>query len=208
MIEKEQREAERRPITKITHKGEIEIESQESGKAPEAIEPEPEPVAASKVTEEPVEVPQEKTLSTTTESVNIFQDTTSLHKTHLFDLNCKICTGRMAPPVEEAPTKVVKVATSVVRRRSATSTTEAVTKNTQSTTSSTTEGQTTNTLSATTTSTEGETPSSAKDDDLHLKVLEESLLSAKTFSNYKGRYVDQSVNYPEQSITPVYIRRC
>lgn len=40
MIEKEQREAERRPITKITHKGEIEIESQESGKAPEAIEPE------------------------------------------------------------------------------------------------------------------------------------------------------------------------
>nr|XP_046191441.1 PHD finger protein 3 isoform X1 [Oncorhynchus gorbuscha]XP_046191442.1 PHD finger protein 3 isoform X1 [Oncorhynchus gorbuscha] len=193
MIEKEQREAERRPITKITHKGEIEIESQESGKAPEAIEPEPEPVAASKVTEEPVEVPQEKTLSTTTESVNIFQDTTSLHKNHLFDLNCKICTGRMAPPVEEAPTKVVKVATSVVRRRSATSTTETVNKNTQSTTSSTTEGQTTNTPSATTTSTEGETPSSsAKDDDLHLKVLEESLLSAKTFSNYKGRSVSMS----------------
>lgn len=115
-----------------------------------------------------------------------------------------ICEGRMAPPVEEAPTKVVKVATSVVRRRSATSTTDAVTKNTQSTTttSSTTEGQTTNTPSATTTSTEGETPSSsAKDDDLHLKVLEESLLSAKTFSNYKGRYVDQSVNYPEQSVS-------
>ena len=34
MIEKEQREAERRPITKITHKGEIEIESQEPA-APE-----------------------------------------------------------------------------------------------------------------------------------------------------------------------------
>lgn len=28
MIEKEQREVERRPITKITHKGEIEIESE------------------------------------------------------------------------------------------------------------------------------------------------------------------------------------
>lgn len=38
MIEKEQREAERRPITKITHKGEIEIENQEPLKAPDAIE--------------------------------------------------------------------------------------------------------------------------------------------------------------------------
>lgn len=38
MIEKEQREAERRPITKITHKGEIEIESQEPMKAHEPPE--------------------------------------------------------------------------------------------------------------------------------------------------------------------------
>ena len=38
MIEKDQREAERRPITKITHKGEIEIESQEPQKAPEPEE--------------------------------------------------------------------------------------------------------------------------------------------------------------------------
>lgn len=38
MIEKEQREAERRPITKITHKGEIEIENQEPLKAADAIE--------------------------------------------------------------------------------------------------------------------------------------------------------------------------
>ena len=38
MIEKEQREVERRPITKITHKGEIEIESQEPVKAPEPTE--------------------------------------------------------------------------------------------------------------------------------------------------------------------------
>lgn len=38
MIEKEQREVERRPITKITHKGEIEIESQEPAKAPELVE--------------------------------------------------------------------------------------------------------------------------------------------------------------------------
>lgn len=38
MIEKEQREAERRPITKITHKGEIEIESQEPVKVAEPVE--------------------------------------------------------------------------------------------------------------------------------------------------------------------------
>lgn len=41
MIEKEQREAERRPITKITHKGEIEIESQEPMKAHEPPEVRP-----------------------------------------------------------------------------------------------------------------------------------------------------------------------
>ena len=38
MIEKDQREAERRPITKITHKGEIEIESEEPAKAAEVPE--------------------------------------------------------------------------------------------------------------------------------------------------------------------------
>lgn len=32
MIEKEQREVERRPVTKITHKGEIEIEDPEAAK--------------------------------------------------------------------------------------------------------------------------------------------------------------------------------
>ncbi|KAL0983883.1 hypothetical protein UPYG_G00134310 [Umbra pygmaea] len=164
MIEKEQREAERRPITKITHKGEIEIESQDLGKAPEAQQAEPEPV--SKATEEPVEVPQDSKVMMTppivaTESTNIFQDTTTLHKTHLFDLNCKICTGRMAPPVEEAPTKVVKVATSVVRRQPASASADSQSKNTAS--------------------------SIIDDDDLHLKVLEESLLSAKTFSSYDAR---------------------
>ncbi|MBN3320822.1 PHF3 protein, partial [Atractosteus spatula] len=109
MIEKEQREAERRPITKITHKGEIEIENQEPVKEPEAMEVEPEPVP--KPAEEPVDVPEE-------EESEISKDTTSQHKRHLFDLNCKICTGRMAPPVEDASTKVVKVATTVIRRQS------------------------------------------------------------------------------------------
>ncbi|XP_066553306.1 PHD finger protein 3 isoform X2 [Amia ocellicauda] len=108
MIEKEQREVERRPITKITHKGEIEIENQEPVKEPEPMEVE-EPV--SKPPEEPEEVPDETELESS-------KDTTSQHKKHLFDLNCKICTGRMAPPVEDAPTKIVKVATTVVRRQS------------------------------------------------------------------------------------------
>jgi len=38
MIEKEQREVERRPITKITHKGEIEIESETPMKEQEVME--------------------------------------------------------------------------------------------------------------------------------------------------------------------------
>uniref|UniRef100_A0A1A8LGI3 PHD finger protein 3 n=1 Tax=Nothobranchius pienaari TaxID=704102 RepID=A0A1A8LGI3_9TELE len=144
MIEKEQREVERRPITKITHKGEIEIESQEPMKAAESTEIEPLP----KVTEvppEPPQVPEKKAENTKTE-----KDTTALHKSHLFDLHCKICTGRMAPPVEEAQTKVAKVATTVVRRQS--------TKSEDSKSS---------------------TPPPVED-DLHLAVLEESFQSAKT----------------------------
>ncbi|XP_042358061.1 PHD finger protein 3 [Plectropomus leopardus] len=116
MIEKEQREAERRPITKITHKGEIEIESQEPVKEPVKA---PEPVelkSPAKLTEVSAEPP--KTPENKTESTKMEKDTTSQHKSHLFDLHCKICTGRMAPPVEEAPTKVIKVATTVVRRQS------------------------------------------------------------------------------------------
>lgn len=145
MIEKEQREAERRPITKITHKGEIEIESLEPVKAPETAEPEPPPKATQVTLAEPTE-----TLEKKEESYPLEKDTTLQHKSHLFDLHCKICTGRMAPPVEEAPTKVVKVATTVVRRQS---TKAEEIKNT--------------------------TPPAA-DDDLHLTVLEESLENAKS----------------------------
>ncbi|KAA8583892.1 hypothetical protein FQN60_015100 [Etheostoma spectabile] len=112
MIEKEQREAERRPITKITHKGEIEIESQEPVKAPAPAELES-PPKATEVSAEPPKPPEKKA-----EITDKDKDTTNQHKSHLFDLHCKICTGRMAPPVEEAPTKVVKVATTVVRRQS------------------------------------------------------------------------------------------
>ncbi|XP_036980805.1 PHD finger protein 3 isoform X3 [Acanthopagrus latus] len=144
MIEKEQREAERRPITKITHKGEIEIESQEPAKAPEPVEVES-PPKVTEVSAEPPKTPEKKEDKTKEE-----KDTTNQHKSHLFDLHCKICTGRMAPPVEEASTKVVKVATTVVRRQS----TKA--EETKSTTPP------------------------AMDDDLHLTVLEESFRSAKS----------------------------
>ncbi|KAM9365591.1 uncharacterized protein phf3 [Pholidichthys leucotaenia] len=143
MIEKEQREAERRPITKITHKGEIEIESQEPVKAPEPVELEP-PPKVPEVSVEPPKSPEKKPENMTV------KDTTSQHKSHLFDLHCKICTGRMAPPVEEAQTKVVKVATTVVRRQSSKLEETKIT-----------------------------TPSSV-DDNLHLTVLEESFRNAKS----------------------------
>ncbi|KAM6997058.1 uncharacterized protein phf3 [Tautogolabrus adspersus] len=145
MIEKEQREVERRPITKITHKGEIEIESQEPAKAPEPAEVMSPPKAAEVSAEKPPNTPEQTEECTKTE-----KDTTNQHKSHLFDLHCKICTGRMAPPAEEAPTKVVKVATTVVRRQS-------------------TKAEETKS-----------TAPPAMDDDLHLTVLEESLRNAQS----------------------------
>uniref|UniRef100_A0A8C7WNX3 PHD finger protein 3 n=1 Tax=Oryzias sinensis TaxID=183150 RepID=A0A8C7WNX3_9TELE len=142
MIEKEQREVERRPITKITHKGEIEIESQEPLKVTEPVELPPE------VTEVPAETP--KSPEKKAEQTKKEKDTTSQHKSHLFDLHCKICTGRMVPPAEEGPSKAAKVATTVVRRQSTKSE----------------EGQVAN--------------PPAIDDDLHLSVLEESFRNAKS----------------------------
>lgn len=40
-----------------------------------------------------VEVPEEKTPVSKSESPKKAKDTTSMHKSHLFDLHCKICTG-------------------------------------------------------------------------------------------------------------------
>ncbi|XP_069091843.1 PHD finger protein 3 isoform X2 [Pleurodeles waltl] len=111
MIEKEQRDAERRPITKITHKGEIEIESESSLKEAEAMEIE-EPTVAKPV-EKVEELPKEKAAEPASTS-----DTTNQHKDHLFDLNCKICTGRMAPPSEDLSPKKVKIAVGVARKHS------------------------------------------------------------------------------------------
>lgn len=65
-------------------------------------------------------------------------------------LSCLTDSGRMAPPVKEAPTKVVKVATTVAKRQSSKSE-----------------------------ETSTPTPS-AVEDDLHLTVLEESFQKAHT----------------------------
>ncbi|NXI43903.1 PHF3 protein, partial [Galbula dea] len=109
MIEKEQREVERRPITKITHKGEIEIESETPIKEQEEVMEVQEPNM--KVFEKSEEGDKEVNESTSL-------DTTSQHKNHLFDLNCKICIGRMAPPTDDLSTKKVKVSVGVARKQS------------------------------------------------------------------------------------------
>ncbi|XP_030346281.1 PHD finger protein 3 isoform X1 [Strigops habroptila] len=111
MIEKEQREVERRPITKITHKGEIEIESEtpikEQEEAMEIQEPN------MKLFEKSEEAEKDKEVNESSSS-----DTTNQHKNHLFDLNCKICIGRMAPPTDDPSAKKVKVSVGVARKQS------------------------------------------------------------------------------------------
>ncbi len=71
----------------------------------------------------------------------------------------------MAPPVEEAPTKVVKVATTVVRRQST---------------------KAEETKSATT---------PAMDDDLHLTVLEESFRNAQSGYEGRYAVVSDTVGF-------------
>ncbi|XP_014318178.2 PHD finger protein 3 isoform X2 [Myotis lucifugus] len=112
MIEKEQREVERRPITKITHKGEIEIESDAPMKEQEAAMEIQEP-AGNKSLEKTEGSEKQKE-----EIDSMSKDTTSQHRQHLFDLNCKICIGRMAPPVDDLSPKKVKVVVGVSRKHS------------------------------------------------------------------------------------------
>ncbi|XP_053457610.1 PHD finger protein 3 isoform X2 [Nycticebus coucang] len=112
MIEKEQREAERRPITKITHKGEIEIESDAPMKEQEAAMEIQEPTANKSLEKLEGSEKQKEEVDSTS------KDTTSQHRQHLFDLNCKICIGRMAPPVDDLSPKKVKVVVGVARKHS------------------------------------------------------------------------------------------
>ncbi|XP_067421624.1 LOW QUALITY PROTEIN: PHD finger protein 3 [Emydura macquarii macquarii] len=111
MIEKEQREVERRPITKITHKGEIEIESDAPIKEQEVAMEIQEP-SMIKLVEKTEEIEKDEVDESSS------PDTTNQHKNHLFDLNCKICIGRMAPPTDDLSAKKVKVSVGVVRKQS------------------------------------------------------------------------------------------
>lgn len=63
-----------------------------------------------KIESEPVSRKQssvsKKKTSPTEEVVNLLKDTTAEHNHHLFDSNCKICTGKMTPPGESQVTGV------------------------------------------------------------------------------------------------------
>nr|XP_033819552.1 death-inducer obliterator 1 isoform X2 [Geotrypetes seraphini] len=47
---------------------------------------------------------------------SMLNDTTSQHRAHLFDLNCKICTGQISASEDEASQRRPKVSTSAVKR--------------------------------------------------------------------------------------------
>ncbi|XP_078480954.1 uncharacterized protein LOC100185461 [Ciona intestinalis] len=95
IIEKQEKELQNfRPVSKITHKGEIEIQEDLSdltetihhGKNGSTA-PTVAPVRKKRISLSE----DENTDSSTSQSV----DTTSQHNDHLFDLNCKICTGKL-----------------------------------------------------------------------------------------------------------------
>ncbi|XP_029469186.1 death-inducer obliterator 1 isoform X3 [Rhinatrema bivittatum] len=47
---------------------------------------------------------------------SMLNDTTNQHRAHLFDLNCKICTGQISASEDEATQRKTKASTSVVKR--------------------------------------------------------------------------------------------
>ncbi|KAJ7358702.1 Death-inducer obliterator 1 [Desmophyllum pertusum] len=87
---------------KKTHKGEVEIDDDDLS-----------------TLENSAELKVEKDLpDSNTSSSTLLLDTTDEHRIHLFDLNCRICTGKMAPPGEpprrETPAPLVST-TSIVQ---------------------------------------------------------------------------------------------
>ncbi|GIY23438.1 PHD finger protein 3 [Caerostris extrusa] len=82
-------------LIKKTHKGEVEIGDDLTSIVKQEI---PE-VILKDVPDDVVEPEKKKEV----------KDSTHLHRSHLFDLNCKICTGKIVPPpVEDVPKKVSK----------------------------------------------------------------------------------------------------
>ncbi|XP_069105723.1 death-inducer obliterator 1-like [Argopecten irradians] len=98
MTEKEHMK-EQHTIVKKTHKGEVTLEEEDLS----TLDSKPETSKQKSDTNE--DTPKADILSEL-----IVNDTTSQHKQHLFDLNCQICTGKIAPPAEQEPvSKKVKV---------------------------------------------------------------------------------------------------
>ncbi|OWF35955.1 PHD finger protein 3-like [Mizuhopecten yessoensis] len=99
MTEKEHMK-EQHTIVKKTHKGEVTLEEEDLS----TLDSKPE-ISKQKPETTTEDAPKADILSDL-----IVNDTTSQHKQHLFDLNCQICTGKIAPPAEQEPvTKKVKV---------------------------------------------------------------------------------------------------
>uniref|UniRef100_A0A131XSG6 Putative microtubule-associated protein futsch n=3 Tax=Ixodes ricinus TaxID=34613 RepID=A0A131XSG6_IXORI len=103
MIKKEQMEAAQNvtshALIKKTHKGEVEIDDDNLRLLEKADEKstaeQPEPVVTT--------TPRVSTGGSTGSAIldaaeRPGRDTTDAHRSHLFDLNCKICTGKVAPP--------------------------------------------------------------------------------------------------------------
>lgn len=91
---------------KKTHKGEVEIDDDDLSSLENSVKAN-------------AELNMEKDLPDSNTSPNILLlDTTDEHRIHLFDLNCRICTGKMAPPGEpprrETPSPLVST-TSIVQ---------------------------------------------------------------------------------------------
>lgn len=105
MIEQTEKEAMKegqQHIRKKTHKGEVEVGDTDMSTLVTHLE---EPKTKSEAKEDEA-VPA------------VIVDTTDQHRAHLFDLNCKICTGKMLPPATEEPTpKKVKVAHKVIEEK-------------------------------------------------------------------------------------------
>ncbi|XP_064597582.1 death-inducer obliterator 1-like [Liolophura sinensis] len=107
LAEKEaQEEAGKQHVTKKTHKGVEEVADEDLSSLVTVEAEEKKPKLTSPVVS-PAGLPGDLLSS-------LIVDTTEQHRMHLFDLNCKVCTGKVAPPsAEEPPAKKVKVARTV-----------------------------------------------------------------------------------------------
>lgn len=110
--ELEEAELQKYPSIKKTHKGEVEIEGDENL---ETLE-----IKADSAPDRRLS----STSSATNEMNDLLKDTTEEHAHHLFDSNCKICTGKMMPPGESQTTGVSTTIVEAVAESSVPSPTE------------------------------------------------------------------------------------